>query len=98
MNYGPKTVKVPVYLQVEPELSPYGRGELAVSDVRDAKVVNATQARPKKPKPGTIVVKVTLEVPKAAFLPLAPEALVVIPESLTTPHPITVDATDPNEE
>lgn len=98
MNYGLRAVKVPVYLQVEPELSHFAGRELTISDIRDAKVVNATQTRPRKPKPGTIVVKITLEVPKAAFLPLAPEALVVIPESLTTPHPITVDATDPNEE
>jgi hypothetical protein len=42
-------------------------------------------------------VKVTIEIPKGAFLPLRPEAIVIVPESLTAPHPVTVEAQDANE-
>lgn len=36
-------------------------------------------------------------VAKGAFLPLRPEAIVVVPESMTTPHPVQVEAHDANE-
>lgn len=83
------------YLQLEPEWT-YGSRDVA-SSVRAVKVVNVTQTRPKKPKPGTVVVKVNIEVAAEAFLPLTPEATIVIPTNLTDPHPVDVTAVDPSE-
>ena len=65
--------------------------------ISGAKVVGSTQNRSQSPKPGTVEVKITVEIPKGAFLPLRQQAIVVIPESLTTPHPIEVEALDANE-
>jgi hypothetical protein len=89
------TVRATVYLQVQPEFSRFDRDSPA--GVRAAKVVGSTMNRSQHPKPGTVEVKITIELPKAAFLPLRPEAIVIIPESLTTPHPVEVEALDPNE-
>ncbi|PRB08594.1 hypothetical protein CQ047_11985 [Microbacterium sp. MYb72] len=96
-----ETVKATVYLQVQPEYSYWAkqRRELDTPTAIDgAKVVGYTQNKAQKPKPGTVEVKITVELPKGAFLPLRPEAIVVIPETLTQPHPVTVEASDANEE
>lgn len=92
-----ENVRATVYLQVEPERARYYDADDPKS-ITAAKVVNSTQARSKKPKPGTVEVKLTIELPKAAFLALRPEAVVVIPENLTQPHPVQVEAIDPNTE
>jgi hypothetical protein len=81
------------YVQLEPEFAGY-TGERRVWGV---KAVNITQKRPGRPKPGTVVVKLTVRVPEAAFLPLQPEAIVTIPETLTAPYPLEVSAEDPSE-
>ncbi|MBO9556742.1 hypothetical protein [Cellulomonas sp.] len=88
------TIDVPVYLQVEPRdraWSPEGRG---TGPARAAAVVGTTTKRPRAPRPVVVVVKVTLRIPAAAFDPLRPEAVVVIPADLTDPHPVVVDADD----
>lgn len=46
---------------------------------------------------GTVEVKFTVETPKAAFVPLRPEAVVIVPESMTTPHPVEVKAQNADE-
>lgn len=94
-----ETVKATVYLQVQPE---YNRWVSASSRdtadaIRGAKVIGSTQNRSQSPKPGTVEVKITVELPKGAFLPLRPAAVVVIPESMTQPHPVEVEALDANE-
>ena len=91
------TVRATVFLQVAPEYATW-LNESHPNYINGAKVVNATQSRSKKPRGGTVEVKLTVEIPKAAFLPLRPEAIVVVPESLTSPHPIAVEASDANEE
>lgn len=94
-----KTVKATAFLQIEPEWLPfYGVDRDEPANLRGAKVVAVTQKRSKSPRPGTVEVKVTFEVPAGAFVPLRPEATVVIPEELTTAHPIVVEAADANEE
>lgn len=98
MPQNPKTVTATAYLQVEPEWSGYMPDRDDPSDVRGAKVVTATQKRSPKPRPGTVEVKVTIEIPRAAFVALHPEATIVIPESFTIPHPVVVEAVNPNEE
>lgn len=92
-----ESVKATVYLQVQPEFAGYSYQKDTPASVRAAKVVGSTMNRSTKPKPGTVEVKITIELPKSAFLPLRPEAVVVIPESLTTPHPVEVEALDANE-
>lgn len=92
-----ETVQATVYLQVAPETSRYYPKD-DPNGIRGAKVVGSTQKRSSKPQAGTVEVKLTVEIPKAAFLPLRPEAIVIVPESMTTPHPITVEAADANEE
>jgi hypothetical protein len=90
-----ETVRATVYLQVAPERDGY----IARDNIRSivgAKIVASTQGKSSKPKAGTVEVKLTIELPKAAFMALSPEAVVVIPETLTQPHPVTVEATDPN--
>lgn len=91
------TVRATVYLQVQPEYATY-LSESHPNYINGAKVINATQSRSKKPKGGTVEVKLTVEIPKAAFLPLRPEAIVIVPETMTAPHPIEVEASDANEE
>ncbi len=83
------------YAQVDPEWGGLVDSETGQRRVWGAKVVNATQKRPTKPRAGTVLVKLTLRVPKAAFLPLAPAAVVVIPEDMTVVAPLEVEAEDP---
>lgn len=71
------------YLQVEPT----GR-------FKSGRVVTSTQKRPETPRGGTVVVKLTIRIPDAAFAPLQPEAVVLVPTNLTDPHPVEVLATD----
>ena len=95
-----ETVKATVYLQVQPEYTYWAKSRREIDTPRSiegAKVVGSTQNKAQKPKPGTVEVKITVEIPKGAFLPLRPEAVVVIPEALTQPHPIEVEAEDANE-
>ena len=80
------------YAQVEPEFT----RSFGEDHVRSAKVVGVTQKRPDRPRRGVVVVKLPIRIPEAAFLPLHPEAIVVIPEDMTAPYPIEVEAGDPS--
>lgn len=82
------------YAQVEPVWSDYVNrdGDWVL---RGAKVVNVTQKRPNRQKGGTVLLKLTVRVPAGAFLPLRPEAIVVIPEDMTVTAPVEVIAEDP---
>lgn len=92
----PKTVDATVYLQVDPEWrAGYWRDASDNLILGGAKVVRHTLQRPTKPKPGTVLVKVTLRVPAGAFLPLRPGAVVIVPESLTETTPVEVTVEDP---
>lgn len=83
-------VRATTYLQIEPEWSYNGQ------DVWGAKVIRSTQRDPKEnQKGGTVLVKITVDLPAAAFKPLQPEAVVVVPEHLTLVKPIEVEADDP---
>lgn len=82
------------YAQVEPEWSNYAVG--GEKQLRGAKVVGITQKKPGKQKGGTVLVKLTIRVPDGAFLPLRPEAIVVIPEDMTATTPVEVIAEDPS--
>lgn len=88
-------VEATFYAQVEPEWGRTWAGE-DEAPLRSAKVVRTTQQRPKRPQSGTVLLKLTVRVPAGAFYPLRPEAVVVIPESLTELGPIEVVAGDPH--
>lgn len=68
-----------IYLVVRP--SRYG----------ELSVVKATNRKPRSTTEGSVVVKLKLRIPKAAFEPLRPEATVTVPESLVQ-HPVEVEA------
>lgn len=82
------------YIQLSPE---FYRSYGDESRVRSIKAAALTQARPRKQQSGTVLVKLTVRVPDAAFLPLRPEAVVVVPEDMTAIGPIEVEADDANE-
>ncbi len=82
-----------VYLQVEPKFHQwYASDDPTVSSVS---VVRFTQKRPAKQKPGTVMVKLTLRIPDAAFMPLRPEAVVEVGSDLVSIEPVVVEAGDP---
>jgi len=83
------------FAQVEPEWGNYVNAD-GNRALLGAKVVTITQKRPSRPRGGTVLVKLTIRVPEAAFLPLRPEAIVVIPEEMTATTPIQVEAEDPS--
>lgn len=79
------------YVQVEPE---WGWGQ--DPPVNRIKAAGVTQKKPTRPKPGTVLVKLTLRIPDNAFKPLRPEAVVVVPEDMTVANlPIHAEAEDP---
>jgi len=90
-------VDVPVYVQVEPEWGHRFAGD-EEAPLRSAKFARATKTRPDRPVPGTVLMKLTLRIPAGAFYPLRPEAIVIVPESLTDATPIEVFAEHPGEE
>ena len=94
-----KPVDATFYAQVEPIERGYvlRDDEDRLPDVVGAKVVRVTQSRPGAPVPGTVLVKLTVRVPVAAFAPLRPAAVVVIPDDMTVAAPIEVVAGDPDE-
>jgi hypothetical protein len=83
-----------VYLQLQADLyrSTVSGGET----VRSIKAVAVTQKRPERQRPGTVLVKLTVRVPDAAFLPLRPEAVIVVPEDMAAAAPIEVEAGEPS--
>lgn len=94
----PANVEATFYAQVEPRWrDSYFRDASGERILEGAAVVALTQTKPKKPRPGVVVTKLTLQFPAGAFLPLSPEAVVVIPESLATVVPLQVRAEHPGE-
>lgn len=87
--------KTTFYAQVEPEFMTRGWGTDKKTHVRSIKVARITQKRPEKPIGGTVLVKLTLDIPDEAFLPLEPEAVIRVPASLVEVNPISVEAEDP---
>lgn len=84
------------WVQVEPEWNRWSDRETG-KDVYAAKAVNMTQKRPDRPKSGTVLTQLTIRMPKSAFAPLVPEAVIVVPESMIAINPIEVVAEDANQ-
>ena len=67
---------VTFFLQVAPEWDPYSaaNGDLKLIG---AKATRLTQKQPDPPRAGTVLVKLTLQVPSSRLLPLQPATLVL---------------------
>jgi hypothetical protein len=85
------------YVQIKPTWSYWNNPVTGEKEVDGAKVAGVTQNRPTS-KGGAVVVKLTVRVPVGVFLPLRPEAVIVIPESMIQVNPVEVLAEDPMEE
>lgn len=82
--------KTEFYVTVEPRFSTHGT-LLSIS------ATGLTKRRPeRRTRSGSISVKLSLDIPDGAFLPLRPEAVIVVPEGMTRVEPIVVEAQDPN--
>ena len=66
------------YLQIEPTFRRWvdQSGRHGVASVTAKRV---SKKRPTAPLPGTMLVKITLEIPDEAFMPLEPKATIVVP-------------------
>lgn len=95
----PASVDAVVYAQIEPRWaqSSYYRDERGNTILEGAAVTSFTQSRPRKPKPGAQVVKLTLRLPASVFLPLEPEAVVVLRADQIDSVPVQVVAMDPHD-
>lgn len=92
----PDYVDATFYVQLRPEWSRYWEDAAGNRVLSGAALANATIKRPLKQQPGTVLLKLTVRVPSGAFLPLSPEAVVVIPEGMTVVEPVEVEAGDPS--
>ena len=96
----PARVTTTAYLQVEPRFHQgnYWRDEAGNPGLEGAAVIGVTQRRPEKPRRGVVVVKVELDLPSGVFLPLRPQARIVVPDSLTALSPVEATAVDAGED
>jgi hypothetical protein len=75
-------ISTEVWLQVEPTFSAYAssNGDRSVTKIR---VANVTSRRPTgRAKAGTMVMRLKLNVPEAAFKPLAPVVTIEVPSDM----------------
>lgn len=93
----PEHVDVPFYAQIAPRWEDWRHDAAGNPILEGARCVALTQEKPKKPRPGVVVTKLTLRFPAGAFLPLSPEAVVVIPADLTVTTPLEVTAFHPGD-
>lgn len=84
--------KTTFYVQVSPEFYRYDSTRL--SKIRATAL---TQKRPTsvRGRNGTVTVKLTLDIPDEAFMPLQPEAVIKVPSDLVAITPIEIEAGDP---
>lgn len=94
----PKLHSATFYVQLEPERGHWEDMNTGERAILGAKAVGITQSRPRKPRPGSVVIKLTVDLPEAAFLPLRPEAIITIPAEFTDSTPILVEALDPTDD
>lgn len=94
----PDHVEATMFVQVAPEFHRWLTDAAGNRLLEGAKLANATIKAPERQKAGTVLLKLTVRVPSGAFLPLAPQAVVVIPEGMTVTEPIEVEAGDPGDD
>jgi len=96
----PEFVETTFYAQVRPEWATwkFDVDEGGHPILEGCKVQQITQKRPRRPAPGVVLVKLTLRIPASGFLPLRPEAIVVVPEGMTEAITVLACDIDPAEE
>lgn len=94
----PSYVDATFYVQMTPEFSRFFSDTAGNKILEGAKFARATIKAPERQQSGTVLLKLTVSLPAGAFLPLAPEAVVVIPEGMTMTAPVQVVASDPNDD
>lgn len=85
------------YVQIEPDFSRWSVDANGDARLDSIKAVALTQKKPERPRSGVVVAKLTVRVPNAAFMPLRPSAIFVVPEDMVTTNPIEVEAGDAAE-
>ncbi len=85
-----KNVRAIGYLTIQGERYPYG----VERPIRGAKVIAVHQNKPTTLRGDQVAIKVTIELPAAAFDPLHPEAVIVVPPELIQ-QPVEVEAVEP---
>ena len=93
----PKDVTGTAYLVIEGERYRYGTTDptTGLKTVSKAKIVAVRQSRPKVLELDQIAIKVTIQLPSAAFDPIAPQALIVVPtEMIISGEEIVVEAVE----
>jgi hypothetical protein len=86
------------YVQIEPSFGRY-TDDAGRRKVYSLRAVNITQKSPSHPRGGAVLIKLTLRIPDAAFQPLRPEAVIVVPEDMIQINPvIDVEVTDAHQE
>lgn len=91
-----ETLDATFHVQIEPEWSRWLTTDGGEKIPTGAKMVNATQKRSGAGRPGTVTIKLTVRLPKTAFMPLRPEAVIIVPASMIEATPIEVIAEDPS--
>lgn len=88
--------KTTFYVQVEPN---FGRYNWDKDKLTGIKAKSITQSRPTQTRGrnGTVTVKLTLDIPDEAFMPLQPEAVISVPSDLVAITPLVIEATDPHD-
>lgn len=87
------TVDTTFYLQVDPVWSHYNPEKVV-----GAKANRITLNKPGRPRGGAVVVKLTVRLPEEAFLPLQPEAVIIIPADMIQSSSIEVTASSPRDD
>lgn len=97
----PTHVDVPVYLLVEPTWRDHryswNKDDQGRQILDGAKVVKATQKRPSVGPKGGVITKITMRFEAGAFLPLQPEAIVVIGVNDSETIVVTTEAPEPDD-
>lgn len=93
----PHQVDATFYAQIVPEFRFYQPDRDNPDHIQGAKLAATTQGTPSKAKPGAVTVKLTVRMPKAAFVALRPEAVIEIPADLIRAAAVEVLAEDPND-
>lgn len=71
--------------------------ETGLNRIDAVRAIAIRRSRPSKLERDEIAIKVTIEIPDAAFNPITPSALIVVPTDLALPGPIGVEAVDAND-
>jgi hypothetical protein len=87
---GDGRVQAVVWAQIEATWYSWDRASLRTISVR-----RITQRRPRRPEPGSVLVKLTITLPRGAFVPPILQGLVDVPPEHVETVPATVVSEEP---